>query len=263
VGWVSPVPETRPVAVYRLFAADGALLYVGSTHDPERRFRQHSSLKSWWPEVAARQVDWKDSREAAEHAEDAAIMTEAPRYNGRDQHSPGGGGPHAAKRPGAAGYVQLAARLRRYIYDGEYPQGAVLPAETALAARYQVSRALVNRALLILADEGLVSQEQGRGTYACPRRLYRVTVEVPFPDATAAAAGLGAAVAAAAAAEPAVSELELAGPDGGLYRVTLLVDAAGGDRAVHVAALVVAAAAAGRPWDGWDLTLAWYAAGPL
>jgi predicted GIY-YIG superfamily endonuclease len=81
MGWVSPVPETRKVAVYRLFGANGELLYIGSTWDPKRRLTQHKSLKPWWPEVARSEVAWKENRQAAEEAEKLAVALEQPRYN--------------------------------------------------------------------------------------------------------------------------------------------------------------------------------------
>lgn len=164
-----------------------------------------------------------------------------------------------------ARYWQLADRLRGDIYAGAYPQGSTLPAEAQLAERYQMSRALVNRALQLLAADELVSQEQGRGTYVSRRRPYRVTVELPRPAGAPqpGKGALAAAVAAAAAASPAVTAVESAAPDGGLARVTLLVEAAGPDHAARAAALVVRAAVCGWPGDGWDLALAWIAVGPV
>ena len=39
-------------ALYRFYATDGALLYVGITADPGTRWRAHSHDKPWWHEVA-------------------------------------------------------------------------------------------------------------------------------------------------------------------------------------------------------------------
>lgn len=68
-------------ALYRLFGEDGTLLYVGVAVNPRTRWSVHSREKSWWPEVASRSVEWHEDRPAAEAAEAAAIVTEAPRYN--------------------------------------------------------------------------------------------------------------------------------------------------------------------------------------
>ncbi|MGY3199788.1 hypothetical protein [Streptomyces sp. TE5632] len=72
--------EERPAAVYRLWAADGTLLYVGSAYDPEERCKRHRD-KPWWPLVARRTDDWRPSRAHAYHAEMAAIEDEAPAHN--------------------------------------------------------------------------------------------------------------------------------------------------------------------------------------
>lgn len=68
-------------ALYRLFAADDALLYVGVAEDPEWRWSQHSKEKIWWPQVARKEVQWYPSRDAAEAAEWTAIHEELPTYN--------------------------------------------------------------------------------------------------------------------------------------------------------------------------------------
>jgi GntR family transcriptional regulator len=61
-------------------------------------------------------------------------------------------------------YVQVAAALRNAIEAGEWPPGTMLPSEPELAARFGVTRAIVNRALSVLRTEGLVRPERGRGT---------------------------------------------------------------------------------------------------
>jgi predicted GIY-YIG superfamily endonuclease len=70
-------------ALYRLYGADGTLLYVGITFDPKTRFWQHGDRKEWWWEVARNTVTWYRSRYDALRAETAAIKTERPLYNTR------------------------------------------------------------------------------------------------------------------------------------------------------------------------------------
>lgn len=48
--------------------------------------------------------------------------------------------------------------------DGRYPTAEVLPPEPELAEKYGASRSLVNRAMQVLAAEGIVRPRQGRGT---------------------------------------------------------------------------------------------------
>jgi len=68
-------------AVYRLYDADGGLLYIGcSSHFPQRWY-QHSKDKSWWPQVAVREITWYGSYEEAVTVERAAILDENPLYN--------------------------------------------------------------------------------------------------------------------------------------------------------------------------------------
>ncbi len=70
----------RPAAVYRLYDAEGALLYIGSSSNPKRRYRDHSRT-SWWPCVARREEEWYPSRAAAYKAEDALIKSVSPKFN--------------------------------------------------------------------------------------------------------------------------------------------------------------------------------------
>lgn len=62
------------------------------------------------------------------------------------------------------GFREIAATLRTEILTGRYPTASLLPPEPELAERYGASRSLVNRAMSVLAAEGLVRPRQGRGT---------------------------------------------------------------------------------------------------
>ena len=61
-------------------------------------------------------------------------------------------------------YRQLADLIRIAIDAGEYAPGSELPPEGQLARLHGVSRATVNRAVLILRGEGAVRVQRGRGT---------------------------------------------------------------------------------------------------
>lgn len=76
-----PAPEAERTAVYRLYDKDELLLYVGVSTEPRVRFRQHQHDKDWWPLVATREIEWFDSRGAAECAEKEAIKGEQPGHN--------------------------------------------------------------------------------------------------------------------------------------------------------------------------------------
>jgi len=62
------------------------------------------------------------------------------------------------------GFREIAEKIRGEITEGRYPPASPLPPEPALAERYGASRSLVNRAMQVLAAEGLVRPKQGRGT---------------------------------------------------------------------------------------------------
>lgn len=72
---------SKPTALYRLFDAEGALLYIGIAVDPNTRWRVHAGEKTWWTEVASKTVEWFQNRLLAQAAEAEAIAIEAPRYN--------------------------------------------------------------------------------------------------------------------------------------------------------------------------------------
>ncbi len=62
-------------------------------------------------------------------------------------------------------YRYLADEIRRLIRAGEWPPGSQIPTELELARRFRVSRGTVRQALQLLTQEGLLSREQGRGTF--------------------------------------------------------------------------------------------------
>ncbi|TXS34839.1 GntR family transcriptional regulator [Streptomyces sp. t39] len=66
--------------------------------------------------------------------------------------------------PERMGFREIAATLRADIVAGQYAPATLLPSEPELAQRYGASRSLVNRAMSVLAAEGLVRPRQGRGT---------------------------------------------------------------------------------------------------
>jgi GntR family transcriptional regulator len=68
-------------------------------------------------------------------------------------------------------YAQLAKILRRQIADGAYRPGDQLPSEAQLCRRYGISPMTVRRSINVLADQGIVSTAQGRGTFVKPLEL--------------------------------------------------------------------------------------------
>lgn len=70
----------EPAAVYRLWDAEGNLLYIGSAYDPDERCKEHQKMP-WWPEVARRTEEWHSNRGAAYTEELKAIAVGRSKYN--------------------------------------------------------------------------------------------------------------------------------------------------------------------------------------
>ncbi len=66
---------------------------------------------------------------------------------------------------GVALWRQIADAIRLDIVGGKLANGDRLPTEARLAERFSANRHTVRRALAVLAEEGVVIAEQGRGTF--------------------------------------------------------------------------------------------------
>ncbi len=67
--------------LYRFYAEDGKLLYVGQTANPGSRLAQHSAKKSWWRAVAKITLEHYTTSLLVKEAERRAIEREQPYYN--------------------------------------------------------------------------------------------------------------------------------------------------------------------------------------
>ena len=70
-------------------------------------------------------------------------------------------------------YLQICEALKSGMADGTHPPGSRLPSETALAARFHVTRMTVRQALAKLHAEGLVFTRRGIGTFTAQRKFER------------------------------------------------------------------------------------------
>ena len=88
-------------------------------------------------------------------------------------------------------YVQLSELFRQRIYKGQWPPGGVLPTIEELMQEFDVARVTVRQAVAILAEEGLLSPQRGRGTFVtgadATRR--RLRVETTLDDLVAMYSG--------------------------------------------------------------------------
>ena len=70
-------------------------------------------------------------------------------------------------------YAQIRMALVARIAGGEFPGGACLPSETALAAEQGVSQGTVRKAIDSLVAEGVLIRRQGKGTYVAEQTVAR------------------------------------------------------------------------------------------
>ncbi|WP_137991249.1 GIY-YIG nuclease family protein [Streptomyces vilmorinianum] len=77
-----PLAGTKRWNLYRLYDAGDALLYIGITTDPQRRWKEHRKEMPWWPEVVRKDVEiLAEDVEFPAALEHEAIRAENPRYN--------------------------------------------------------------------------------------------------------------------------------------------------------------------------------------
>ncbi len=81
----------------------------------------------------------------------------------------------------SAVWTAIRDTLRTEIADGQYPPGAKLPTEAALAARFGVNRHTVRRAIAALAEVGIVTSRRGAGVFVTARPAdYPIGTRVRF-----------------------------------------------------------------------------------
>jgi hypothetical protein len=152
--------EGEATALYRMYGADGGLLYVGVTRNIAHRFDQHRD-KPWWPLVARKTMAWYGSRADALVAEAHAIAVSDPLYNRR------------IPEPEYA-YVKVADDIEARIRSGELAPGSQLPGEQVLRQRYGSALSTIRRAAHILRDRGLIVTRTSLGSF--------VVREIPPPQ---------------------------------------------------------------------------------
>jgi len=80
-------------------------------------------------------------------------------------------------------YQQLYELLEARIRSGEWKPGDMIPPETELISRYEVSRITVRKVLDMLVSEGLLVRQRGRGSFVAQAKLEHGTTRiVSFTD---------------------------------------------------------------------------------
>jgi len=80
-------------------------------------------------------------------------------------------------------YQQLYEVLEARIRSGEWKPGDMIPPESELISRYEVSRVTVRKVLDMLVTEGLLVRQRGRGSFVAQAKLEHGTTRiVSFTD---------------------------------------------------------------------------------
>jgi DNA-binding GntR family transcriptional regulator len=77
-------------------------------------------------------------------------------------------------RPGVPKYVALRDALADAIASGDWPENTRLPTEIEYAAALPLSLGTIQRALRALADEGLITRQQGHGSFVAANGAARM-----------------------------------------------------------------------------------------
>lgn len=77
------------------------------------------------------------------------------------------------------GWEDIRAEVLRRIRARDWPPGALIPGEEALAEEFGVARATVNRALTALAEAGVIERKKRAGTRVAALPVRRARLEIP------------------------------------------------------------------------------------
>lgn len=77
------------------------------------------------------------------------------------------------------GWEEIRAEVLRRIRLRDWPPGALIPGEEALAEEFGVARATVNRALTALAEAGVIERKKRAGTRVAELPVRRARLEIP------------------------------------------------------------------------------------
>lgn len=78
------------------------------------------------------------------------------------------------------GYQDIRTRILERIRSKEWPLGSALPSEVSLAAEFKCARATVNRALVLLAEEGIIDRKRKAGSRVSdyPKKVSRIELKL-------------------------------------------------------------------------------------
>ncbi|MDQ0758737.1 GntR family transcriptional regulator [Streptomyces canus] len=169
------MPEPERTALYRHFDANGDLLYIGISKDPEGRWMAHRGNREPWIHQAVRRIDeWYNSRPEALAAETKAIRAERPPFNGTHNHDDAPFDPASwsaitdqAKVPAIAGLI------RAEIASERWSPGQRLPSLRTMGEAVGAHMRIVSQASVLLQQEGLLDFRPGLGLFVARQPVVR------------------------------------------------------------------------------------------
>jgi GntR family phosphonate transport system transcriptional regulator len=84
------------------------------------------------------------------------------------------------RRTGLTLWRQIGSAIENDIRAGRVPAGQPLPTERELAKRFTVARQTIRRAMADLERQGIISIQQGRGTFVLPAISYQLSKRTRF-----------------------------------------------------------------------------------
>jgi len=161
-----PQPPER-TALYRHYDARDVLLYVGISRDPDARWKAHRGNREPWVSLAKHRTDeWHPSREEALAAEEAAIRTERPLFNGKHNYNEAPFDPDTWPTVTAHHKVHVIAELMRAeIAAGRWGVDQRIPSLRVLATAAGVRPRIVSKAAVVLQDDRVLICRPGHGIF--------------------------------------------------------------------------------------------------
>ena len=84
------------------------------------------------------------------------------------------------RRTGLTLWRQIGSAIENDILSGRCPAGEPLPTERELAQRFAVARQTIRRAMADLEQQGIITIQQGRGTFVLPTISYQLGKRTRF-----------------------------------------------------------------------------------
>lgn len=125
---MTTVPDpVKGQQLYRLFDADGTLLYVGISYSAISRYAQHKATQPWIGDVCRIEIETHDvSRAEIEEIERAAIIAEKPKHNKQHNTPPRGPVRMTAGNKPEYRWLAIGDVVALGLKNGECPIGRVM-----------------------------------------------------------------------------------------------------------------------------------------